>query len=184
MDISILSKTTIKIRARHASIIVDPSAECPKVSSDAVILLNNENVDLSRIVDYRIVINGPGEYEISGVKVLGVRGDKGFVYGFSADGLSVILGRSSDISKISAIGGSASGRKEEINSECQIAILNADEEVNSSVVTKFEPKIVILYGDNKEIAAKLLGKENLPLIKKFTVAKDKLPEEMEVVVLG
>lgn len=174
MDISILSKNSIKIRFRRTIFVADPPPDGSKVSSDAVILLNNNNIDLGRAMDYRIVINGPGEYEISGVKVLGVEGDKGFVYGLAADGFSVILGRSSDISKI----------KEEFNTECQIAILNVDDGINSSAVTKFEPKIVILYGDSKESAAKILGKENIPPIKKFTVVKDKLPEEMEVVLLA
>ena len=174
MDISILSKNSIKIHSKHANFIVDPESLVTKVSCDAVILLNNNNIDLGRVVDHRIIIDGPGEYEVNGVKVLGVKGDRGFVYGIAADGFSVILGKSEEISKI----------KEEFNTECQIAIIDADDEFSSSVVTKLEPKIVILYGDNKESAAKLLGKENLPLIKKFTVVKDKLPEEMEVVVLG
>jgi len=173
VDISILSKASIKIRSRHAGIIVDPSMELPKISSDAVILLKTDGFDLSRVVDYRIVINGPGEYEISGVKVLGVKGDKGFVYGISADGFSVILGRSSDISKI-----------KEDTYLSQIVILNVDDEINASAVTKLEPKIVILYGENKEAALKILGKANLSPVKKYSTLKDKLPEEMEVILLN
>lgn len=173
MDISILSKNSIKIRSRHASIIVDPSVDGSKVSSDAVILLNYNNVDLSRAMDYRIVINGPGEYEISGVKVLGIKGDRGFVYSMAADGLSVIFGKSSEVSKI-----------KDDTFLCQIAILNVDDEFSSSIVTKLEPKIVVLYGDNKESGAKILGKESTPPIKKFTITKEKVPEEMEVVMLG
>ncbi len=173
MDISILSKNSIKIHSKHANFIVDPQSLGPKVSCDAVILLNNNNIDLGRVVDYRIIIDGSGEYEVNGVKVLGVRGDRGFVYGIAADGFSVILGTSSEISKI-----------KEDTFLCQIAILNVDDELNSSLVTKLEPKIVILYGANNEGAVKILGKENIPPIKKFTVVKDKLPEEMEVVILG
>lgn len=173
MDISVLSKDSIKIRSKHASIIVDPSLEISKISSDAVIFLNTEDNDLSKVEDYRIVINGPGEYEISGVKVLGTKGEKGFVYGLSVDGFSIILSRSSDISKI-----------KDDTFLSQIVILNVDDEINSTVVTKLEPKIVVLYGDNKAAAAKILGKENMPAVKKFSVLKDKLPEEMKVVVLG
>ena len=78
----------------------------------------------------------------------------------------------------------SSGRKEEIDTACQIAILNVDDGFSSSFITNLEPKIVVLYGDKKENAANLLGKGTLPATKKFTVTKDKLPEEMEVVVLG
>ena len=99
MDIYTLDKNSIKIRSRHTIFVADPPNEV-KVSSDGVILLNNNNRDLGRAVDYRIIIDGPGEYEVNGVKVLGVKGDRGFVYGIAADGFSVILGSSSDISKI------------------------------------------------------------------------------------
>lgn len=173
MDISILSKNSIKIHSKHANFIVDPAERSTKVSCDAVILLNNQNNDLSKVADYRIVINGPGEYEISGIKVSCIKADLGFIYSLMVDGFSVILGTSSEISKI-----------KEDTFLCQIAILNVDDELNSSLVTKLEPKILILYGANWEGAVKILGKENILPIKKFTVAKDKLPEEMEVVVLG
>jgi len=184
VDIYTLDKNSIKIRSKHASFIVDPAKLGTKVSCDAVILLSNNNIDLERVVDYRIIIDGPGEYEVNGVKVLGVKGDRGFVYSMGADGLSVIFGKSSEVSKISAKAGSASVHKEEFNTECQIAILNVDDEFNQSIITALEPKIVILYGDNKESAAKILGKGNIPPVKKVSLTKDKLPEEMEVVVLG
>jgi len=173
VDIYTLDKNSIKIHSKYANFIVDPAPQGTKVSCDAVILLNNNNIDLGRVVDYRIIIDGPGEYEVNGVKVLGVRGDRGFVYGIAADGFSVILGKSSETSKI-----------KEDTFLCQIAILNVDDEVNSSMVTKLEPKIMILYGEDKENAAKVLGKGNIPSVKKVSLTKDKLPEEMEVVVLG
>lgn len=191
MDIYTLDKNSIKIHSKHANFIVDPAERGvdptklgTKVSCDAVILLNKQSNDLSKVADYRIVINGPGEYEISGAKVSCIKADLGFIYSLMVDGFSVILGSSSEIPKISAIGGSASVHKEEFNTECQIAILNVDDELNPTVVTKLEPKIMILYGEDKEGAVKILGKQNLPTTKKFTIMKDKLPEEMEVVVLG
>lgn len=173
MDISILDKTSIRIHSKLSTFVVDPAERGSKVSCDAIIFLNNSSGDLTKAVEYRTIINGPGEYEINGVKFLGVKGDKGFVYSMTADGLSVVFGKSSDISKI-----------KDDTYLSQIVILNVDEEINSSVLTKLEPKIVVLYGEDKESAAKILGKENLLPIKKFSILKDKLPEEMEVVVLG
>lgn len=184
MDISIFDKTSIKIRFRYATFVVDPAERGTKVSSDAIILLNGEGNLLSKAVDYRVIINGPGEYEINGVKVLGVRVDKGFVYSLASEGFLAILGRSGEISKISVKGGSPSVHKEEFNTECQIAILNVDDEFNQSIIAALEPKVAILYGEKKESGAKVLGKANVSQIKKFTITKDKLPEEMEVVVLG
>ena len=173
MDIYTLDKNSIKIHSKHANFIVDPTKLGTKVSCDAVILLNNNNIDLSKVADYRIVINGPGEYEIRGIKVSCIKADLGFIYSLMVDGFSVILGTSSEIPKI-----------KDDTFLCQIAILNVDDDLNSTVVTKLEPKIVILYGDSKENAAKILGKGNIPPVKKVSLTKDKLPEEMEIVTLG
>ncbi len=174
MDISILDNSSVKIRFKQTTFVVDPSADIAKISSDAIILLDRGNNLSLEAVERRIIINGPGEYELNGVKVLGVKVDKGFVYGISDDGFGTILGKTSEISKI----------KEEFNTECQIALLNVDDNLNQSIVTRFEPKIVVLYGANKENGAKVLGKVNVSPIKKFTVTKDKLPQETEVVALG
>ena len=172
MDISYLDKNSIKIRSKYAGFVVDPSSDGPKISSDAVILLNRK-CDLSKVVDYRIIINSPGEYEVKGEKVIGARVNDGLVYSLLFDGLAVTMGRTSDISKI-----------KDNAYACQMAILNVDDEFSSSIITNLEPKIVILYGENKENGVKILGKQNVLAAKKFTITKDKLPEEMEVVVLG
>lgn len=175
MDISSLNTSSIKIRLRHASFVVDPAEDLgSKVSCDAIVFLDSKNSDLFRVADYRIVINGPGEYEINGVKITGMRVDNGLVYNIIGDGARIVLGKTKEISKT----------KEEINTDCQIAILNVDREFTPSIVTGFEPKAVVLYGNERQAGAKILGKENLTPIKKFTITKDKLPEEMEVVILG
>lgn len=174
VDVSTLNSSSIKIRFRRASFVIDPPSVGGKTSCDGIVFLNNDKKDLSKASDYRVVINGPGEYEVSGVKISGTRIDDGLVYNFAGDGLGVVLGKTKEISKI----------KEEFNFESQIAILNVDGEFEESAVTSLEPKVVILYGENKDSGAKNLGKGNLTPTKKFTISKDKLKDEMEVVVLG
>ena len=83
------------------------------------------------------------------------------------------MGRSVDFSKL-----------ESNFTACDIAIINADSEFNESFITSLGPKIVVLYGDNKLDGAKKLGAENLTPVAKFSAVKDKLPEKMEIVVLG
>ena len=174
VDVSVLNKSSIKIRFRHATLVVDPASDTGKTTSDAIVLLNGTNSDLSKVADYRIVISGPGEYEINGVKVAGVRIDNGFVYNIIGDGLSIVLGKTKEVSKL----------KEEFSATCQIAILNVDSEFTQAVLTGLEPKVVVLYGDNKDAGAKILDKESISSLRKFSVSKDKLPEEREVVTLG
>lgn len=173
MDFSILHNNSIRIRTKRASFVVDPVKEIAKVNSDAVILLDRkEERDLSRVSDYRVVIEGPGEYEIKSVKISGAKGENGFVYSIFADNVSLVLGKVSMLS-----------RTQDKGLSCQIALLNADDKLEV-IAAKLEPRTVVLYGEKKVEGAKELGKENIKPVGKFSIVKDKLPVETEVVVLG
>lgn len=173
MDVAILGDSCIKIRSKDASFVVDPVHKIPKVNADAILILdNNLEIDTARVVDQRIIIKGAGEYEVGGVKISVVLGGEGFVYNLFLDNTRVVLGKVSDISKL----------QENIPS-CQIAILKVDEDLKL-IPTKLEPKIIVLYGDKKMEGARTLGKVGIEPVQKFTIAKDKLSDEMEVVVLG
>lgn len=172
MDISIIGKNSIKVKGKEATFIIDPGREMPKTPADAVILLNgNENVDISKVADSRIIISGPGGYEIGGAKVSGTTTAKGTLYRLFIDGITIILGRASET-------------KAEGFSSCQVLVINTDTEFSESFVTSLEPKIVAVYGDKKTESAKTIGAENVQTMTKLTTTKDKLPEKMEVVVLG
>ena len=172
MDIAIVGKTSIKIKGKKASFIVDPSKEIPKTSSDAIILSNGyDNIDISRVTDSRIIIEGAGGYEVGGVKISGALTPKGILYKLSIDDVVVIIG-------------SPTESKTEGFTACQIAVVNTDSDFNESFVTALEPRVIVLYGTSKIDSAKTLGAENITLVSKITIAKDKLPEKMEIVVLG
>lgn len=171
MDIALVGKNSIKIKGKQVAFVVDPSKVMPKISADAIILLNGkDNIDLSRITDSRIVLDGPGGYEVGGAKVSGTRTPKGILYKLSIDNISVILGPTADA-------------KTEGFDVCDVAVINTNSEFNEAFVTALEPKMTILYGDKKHEAAKALGAESVVPVSKITIAKDKLPEKMEVVVL-
>lgn len=172
MDISIIGKNSIKLKGKKASFIVDPTSDMPKTSADAVILLNGaDNVDISKVTDCRIVINGAGGYEVGGVKISGTTIPKGTLYRLFIDDINVIIGRTADT-------------KAEGFNACQVAIINTDSDFNEAFVTSREPKMAILYGDKKTDSAKTLGSENVSKVAKITITKDKLPEKMEIVTLG
>lgn len=172
MDIAIIGNNSIRIKSKGATFVVDPAKDMPKTASDAIILLNGEgNVDISRITDSRIIINGPGGYEIGGVKISGTTTPNGILYRLSLDGINVIIGKTIE-------------SKAEGFSSCQVLITNADTDFKESFVTTLEPKITVLYGDKKTESAKTLGAENVTPVARVTVTKDKIPEKMEVVVLG
>ena len=137
MDISIVGENNVKLKGKQATFIVDPSKEMPKTSADAIILLNgSRNIDVGRVTDYRIIINGSGGYEVGGVKISGTKTSKGTLYRLSIDDISIILGSITDA-------------KMEGFNVFQIAVVNTTEDFNESSITALEPKMAILYGDKK-----------------------------------
>ncbi len=172
MEVALLDNTALRIKSKHAIFIVDPSDKLPKTPTDGVIILSRDAVSLSKVTDYRVVVNSPGEYEIGGVKISGIDLDGVTVYGLTIDNVEVLLAKASSVTKVS-----------EKLKEYDIAIFNVDSEINQTVVTALEPRVLILYGEKATDAAKALGKEDAEKLQKFAAAKDKLPEEMQVIVL-
>lgn len=171
MEVALLEKTSLKIKSKNANFVVDPFSQLPKTSTDAVIVLEGE-ADLSKVTDYRVVIKSSGEYEVGGIKISGINLENAVVYDLTIDNMSVLLAKTSSMAKVS----------DKIR-EYEVAIFNVDSEINQTVVTALEPRVVILYGEKALEAAKTLGKEEAGASQKYAVTQDKLPEEMQVVVL-
>ena len=173
MDISLLSEQSIRVRGKLGSFIVDPSSEMQKNPADGILLQNPDSKDeFSKVENYRIVIRGPGDYEVGGIKVGAVRGKENLLYRLNVDDVTMLLGKASELSKEDKI------------DACDILVLNVDSSFDESLIAKIDPKVVILYGMGAKEALGKLGRTELVPVKKFAAIKDKLPIEMEVVVLG
>lgn len=172
VEISLLNKNCIRLKGKKVTFVVDPTSDTPKTTADAVIVFNNPKSDDSRVTDSRIIIESPGEYEVSGSKISAVTTPKGIIYKVFIDGVAIILGKEVDFSKL-----------ESNFTTCDVFVLSVDEEFSESLVTALGPKITVLYGDKKNEGAKILGFENISSVSKIQIVKDKLPEKMEVVIL-
>lgn len=174
MEITLLSPNCIKIKGKNSSAIVDPVTLRTKTPSDAVILLKkDEKYDASKIEGARVVLEGPGEYEFSGVKVVAM-GEKNTVYSMNVDGIEALVGNIEGIEKY----------KEKLK-EHSIIIFFADSKFNDSLITALEPKVAIFYGENAQEAVDSLGKaETVKPVSKYSIKPENLPEEMETVLLG
>lgn len=81
MDITYLGHSAFRIKGKAATVITDPfdpqmvGIKFPKVSGDIVTVSHNHNDHnyLSGVVDTKRVIEGPGEYEIGGVSIVGYK---------------------------------------------------------------------------------------------------------------
>jgi hypothetical protein len=173
MDIQILGEDSLKIKSKKATLAIDPKTAIQKLEADAVVLTNKTG-DVSRVTDYRVVIDGVGEYEVAGLKIIAVKGEEDLIFSLVADSVRILVAKVSALKTIST---------EKIG-DYQIVIINADTDASESMITAMEPRIVVLYGLKAKEAAKALGKEEVVVTSKASFAEDKLPEEIQVIVLG
>lgn len=180
----------------------------PKVEAD-IVTISHQHEDhnaISNLIPPQmsngpLVISGPGEYEARGVKILGVstfhdsskgseRG-KNTVYQIKMDGLALIhlgdLGHKLEEATVEALNGV------DILLVPVGGVYTLDGKGAAEVVGQLEPRIVIpmhyqVPGLKFTLEAvdkflKEMGKEGITPQPKLVISKDKLPEEMEVIVL-
>lgn len=176
MDVVLLDKNSIKIKGKNSSFVVDPASKMPKVSADAVLLLEDdrEGLDATRVDDYRILLKGQGEYEVGGIKISGQKSDNSFIYSLDVDSLGILLGRTSALNK-----------SHQEAKDYKVLILNVDSDIDQALITSFEARLIILYGEGADKkSGKTLGKGEVESVKKISVTNEKLPAEMQVIILG
>lgn len=173
MDIQIFDNDTLKLKVKKTTLAVDPKPKVSKFDADAVLVIDSET-DPTRVNQSRVTISGAGEYEVSGLKISGIKSEKDVLYGLSSENTGILVARASSLEKISS----------EKLGDYQIVVINADSDLNQSLITAMEPNVVVLYGEKRREGAKLLGKENASSSSKISISEDKLPEELEVMILG
>ncbi len=174
MDVVQLSQNTLRIKGKNASIVVNPTTSISKTEADAILLLSSYvDQSFAKIEGSRITLQGPGEYEVSGVKISTTRVNEELVASIELDGLKLLVGSGTSIEQI----------HDKIEG-CEIGVINADNNFNYSVITSLEPRVLIVYGPKKEEAVKSLGKDTPIVSSKYSTTAEKLPEEMEVILLG
>lgn len=209
MIIYYLGHSCFKLRGKKTTVVTDPYDKevfgklMPKTKTDIVTVshAHHDHNDVERIDGFPFIIEGPGEYEIKGVEILGItsfhdkkqgsqRG-KNTIYLYRMDGL--VLCHLGDLGqKLS------DEQREKLNGIDILMVpvggtytLNAKEAV--FVIEQLEPKIVIpMHFKTADLSFELgmvekffeeIGKEKIKPIKKLTVTSSSLPEEMEVVWL-
>lgn len=173
MDITIVSKNGIKIKSKLASLAVTPFFAKPKVAADAIILFDKayKREDLN-VEDNPVIFAGPGEYEIKSIKLNGVGKTTTSMYTGKIDSMDVCITKASVLANAKDQG-----------SEFHIVLLEADAAIDQKLIVTMNPNVVIVYGEQADEVAKSLGKE-VQTMAKYSITKDKLPAEMEVVLLS
>lgn len=146
MEITSKSQGSFYIKGKRATLLVSP---------DTLLFEDRKDVKIA----------GPGEYEVSGVVILGRRLDGEVSFRMVIDGVRLLYLAS------------APKTIDELEQFIPVDVLLLG--VYSRDIHELDSKIIVPFTDE---VGRLLGKE-VERSKKLTVFADKLPEDMKVVVL-
>lgn len=214
IDIWFYGQACFKVKGKDVSLIFDPydpeftGLTLPKLEAD-IVCISHDHRDHNFATAVRpikevtpFIISGPGEYEKSGVNLVGVtsfhdiqqgavRG-KNTIYRVTIDGIN--------ITHLGDLGQHKLAQEQvEKLSICDVLLIpvggvytiNAKDA--PEIISQLEPKIIIpmhyklegLKFDLKPVESFLvaMGKEKLEPISKLSISRERVPEEPEVVIL-
>lgn len=211
MDITHLGHSSFRLRGKTATLVTDPfdskqvGLKFPKVTADIVTVSHDhgDHNNVDAVGDVKRVVSGPGEYEISGVSIIGIasyhddkKGEergKNTVYVIEMDELR--------IAHMGDLGHKLSEKTLEEIGDLDILMIpvggfyTIDAKQAVETVRSIEPSITIpMHYKMKGMAASFdkissvdgfLSEAGLPVekAKKLSVRKSDVGEEMKVVVL-
>lgn len=169
MEIALLSKSGIRIKGKQASLAMDPS---DKAAYDAVLLLAKQPEEVTK-PENGIIVTGAGEYEVGGIKITSLRSENDLLYSVIVDGVEVLVGKLGVLEQM-----------QHKLKEHQIVVVYCDAEGSSSFITSLAEKLVMFYGEKAKEISDAFGKENVKVMSKYSSTKDKLPTEVETILLA
>lgn len=181
MDVTLLNTHALKIKGKRSTLAVDYMEKKENVEFHAQLLLKDlTNTDIKTNSDVP-VIQGPGEYEISGTKITVIRKGNSLFYEMYIDTIPVLLTTTEALSTV----------KEEMD-EYKLVILYANTMLEQSTLTRLQPSLIACYGeyanDIVDLLTKGSGEEgSTPEIKpveKFSTTLEKLSGAMQVILLA
>jgi hypothetical protein len=132
MEISRLSDTSIRIKTKTAVLVVDPDL---KTEADVVLNITPFEKGDDLVSDKKIVIDGPGDYEVMDVAITGVSYGDFMGYTIDDDTTRIIIAPSHAIDKV---------KDEEGYSALVVKAVAA---VDIEKIASFSPEICIVVGD-------------------------------------
>lgn len=169
MEVTLIAPSSVKIKGKQATFLVNPFLAKGKMQADAAINLFPQTL-MPDIEGLRITLQGPGEYEVGGVKITGFGTSEKTQYYLVVDNIRILLTKSSLL-------------KTKDVREVDMLLLDADEATDQAAIAETTARIVILFGQEAQGVYTTLGKTTESMTK-YTTTKDKLPAEMEVVLLA
>lgn len=170
MEIAVLQKNGLKLRGKQAALLINVIDKT--VAHDAVIALGDSYDRTLKNKSDVVVIDGPGDYEVGGVKITGSRADGNTVYSLTIDGVEMLLGALEDLEKM-----------HQKLKEHHIVVASVGSVIDASFMTTLASNVVLFFGDKAGDVTGSFAKDSLKTMPKYQVTKEKLPQEMETVLL-
>jgi L-ascorbate metabolism protein UlaG (beta-lactamase superfamily) len=214
MDISPLGHSSFRIKGKTVTVVTDPfdatlvGFPYPKHIAADIVTVSHGHKDhnaVSLIEGNPYVVNGPGEYEVKGVGIIGIslfhdteKGEsRGTVtaYHIDIDGVNIVhmgdVGNtltSDDVERLDGV---------DILMIPVGGVYTLDSNQAAGLISELEPSVVIPmhyqtprhspkeFGKLSPVSTflKIMGKEDVVPVPKLSITKDRLPAEMQVVVL-
>lgn len=174
MDLAILTGNAIRIKSKQASIVINPTKETNKTEANAVVNLGAvSNFSDAKIDGSRITVSGPGEYEVSGIKIRTQGETNNMVAKIDVEMVKVLVGTGIEMVKLV-----------EKTDNVDILVIDANEKFNYSALTGFDAKVVLVRGELSQEVTKAIGKSSPEKIHKYSTTSAKLPSEQQYFLLG
>lgn len=170
MEIATLTSGSIRIKGKQGSFVINPHGKV--TGANGVFILGNTPFDKTKLDPETVIIKGPGEYELAGVKITGTRVGNETAFRLTIDRIDILVGSASALEK-----------DHSKLSDNNIVVLYAGTVADPSFVTALEPNAVLFFGDKAEETVKQFAKENFRTEQKYSVTIDKLPAELESVLM-
>ena len=168
MEISLLPKNSIRIKGKNATIIVDPQE---KIEANAGLIFSI-SADSANTSAAEVIIEGPGEYETGGIKISSTRYDGELVFSLNVDSVSVMVGKAAVLEKV-----------HQKLKEANILVVKCDDVSETTSLTSLVSNVIMFYGEKAIEVGKSYGSENVKHLPKYSSTFDKLPAEVETIIL-
>lgn len=92
MEIKNLGGRTVLIKTKKETAIINPTEKNAEKDRPRVVIYTEQTVEVDGAEGNRVVIAGPGEYEVGGIEINGFSGGPGsYFYEITADGVKVAI---------------------------------------------------------------------------------------------
>ncbi len=193
MQINYLGELCFKIKTAKKTIVLDPFEKnshgfMSKTEADIVIFSSTSEKSLARITNVPFIIDGPGEYEIGGVFVLGIAFNK------NTDKETTIYTIKTEDLRICYLDNiKAKLTEKQLEEIGEVDILFIPPVNNNGLKTKeiaeivndIEPSLVLpVPNENLKSFLDESGYENCRQEKKLIIKKSDLPQETQIILLN